>query len=289
MADVQYLVLPDSVRPYLLARVRWPDVAQAISAGRPYWQHDPGLFDLPYEPSSATVTPAEAALIAASWGARLSDPTDPVPFLFRRMPPNWSYLVPAERHAWSLEFVLGRRGSASHAGRSRSFLRKHRHDQSLRQPELELGGQTTKLLGTPDGEPAPRNSLDPSVKGNGHLPMAASERRRHARVHLSGRAQIRCCHKIISVDLLNISEGGLHLVVPYARSILESGRTLDPPLWLEDRISGSDISLDVASSVSWHSIVGPTTQLGVVFAELNDEQAQQVQSFLATLGPEPGR
>lgn len=289
MADVRYLVLPDTVSPYLLARVRWPDVAQAISAERPYWQHDPGLFDLPYEPSSATVTPAEAASIAASWGARLSDPTDPVPFVFRRMPPNWSNLVPAERRAWSLEFVAGRHASASHTAHSRSFLRKHRHDQSLRRPEPGLGGQMTTLLGVPGGEPAPEESPDPLVKGNGHLPMVAAERRRHSRVRLSGRAQIRCGHKMISVDLLNISQGGLHLVVPDARSILESGRTLDAPLWLKDLISGSDISLDVASSVTWHRIVGPTTQLGVVFAQLNDKQAEQVQSFLATLGPEPGR
>ncbi|MGO9584249.1 MAG: PilZ domain-containing protein [Acidimicrobiales bacterium] len=289
MADVQYLVLPDTVRPYLLARVRWPDVAQAISAGRPYWQHDPGLFDLPYEPSSATVTPAEAASIVASWGAQLSDPTDPVPSLFRRMPPNWSALVPAEKRAWSLEFVAARYSSVSHAAPLRSFLRKHRHDQSLRQPESGLDGQMTKLPSMPGGKPALGKSLDPLVKGNGHLPMAAAERRLHARVHLSGRAQISCGHKIISVDLLNISQGGVHLVAPYTRSILKSGRTFEPPLWLEDRISGSDIRLDVASRITWHRIVGPNTQLGVVFAKLNDKQAEQVQSFLATLGPGSGR
>lgn len=34
-AEVQYLVLPNSTNPFLLARVRWPDVAEAISAGIP--------------------------------------------------------------------------------------------------------------------------------------------------------------------------------------------------------------------------------------------------------------
>src|ERR1700722_10346246 len=40
--EVQYLVLGDRTDPYLLARVRWPDIAQAISAGCPDWQDDLG-------------------------------------------------------------------------------------------------------------------------------------------------------------------------------------------------------------------------------------------------------
>ena len=32
---MRYLVLADRAVPYLLARVRWPDVAQAISAAAP--------------------------------------------------------------------------------------------------------------------------------------------------------------------------------------------------------------------------------------------------------------
>ena len=104
--DVQYLVLPDTTNPYLLARVRWPDVFQAISAGRPYWQDDPGLFDLPYDPSSTEVTLEQATAIAADWGARL--PADEKartsdPSLIRRMPADWSNLAPAELRAWSIE------------------------------------------------------------------------------------------------------------------------------------------------------------------------------------------
>jgi len=70
-AEVQYLILGDGVQPYLLARVRWPDVAQAISEDCPGWLDDPGLFDLPYEPASQKVSSGRAAEIAAEWGAQL--------------------------------------------------------------------------------------------------------------------------------------------------------------------------------------------------------------------------
>lgn len=107
-AEVQYVVLSGTGGPYLLARVRWPDVCQAISLGRPDWQDDPGLFDLPYDTSSVAVSLAEADAIAAAWGARLpSDPTAQAAesSLIRRMPANWSNLAPAEKRAWSLESV----------------------------------------------------------------------------------------------------------------------------------------------------------------------------------------
>jgi hypothetical protein len=105
--EVQYLVLPDATNPYLLARVRWPDVFEAISPVRPDWQDDPGLFDLPYDPSSTRVTSDEAAAIAADWGAQLpSDETGQSAkvALVRRMPANWSDLSRAERRAWSIEY-----------------------------------------------------------------------------------------------------------------------------------------------------------------------------------------
>jgi len=105
---VQYLVLADSTHPFLLARVRFPDVAQAISAGCPDWLDDVGLFDLPNDPSSVPVTLARAAEIALGWGAQIpSEGTVVVtrPALVRRMPANWSNLTPAERRAWSLDVV----------------------------------------------------------------------------------------------------------------------------------------------------------------------------------------
>ena len=107
--ELQYLILRDvNAKPYLLARVLWPRVCHAISAQRPDWKDDPGLFDLPYDPSAESVTFEQATRIAADWGARLpSDETPAVsgPPMIRRMPPNWSNLSPAERRAWGLEFV----------------------------------------------------------------------------------------------------------------------------------------------------------------------------------------
>lgn len=115
--EVKYLVLTDHAIPYLLARVRWPDVAQAISRGRPDWLEDTGLFDLPYHPSAVTVTFTQAASVAAAWGTALEGeiPTD-VPSYIRRMPANWSDLSPSERRAWDIEFV-GRRQPPARRGR----------------------------------------------------------------------------------------------------------------------------------------------------------------------------
>jgi hypothetical protein len=104
--EVQYLVLPDPENPYLLARVRWPDVFQAISPVRPDWQDDPGLFDLPYSSCSWPITSERAAAIAVEWGGRLpadDDPGTPRRALMRRMPADWSNLSRAERRAWSIE------------------------------------------------------------------------------------------------------------------------------------------------------------------------------------------
>jgi hypothetical protein len=117
---VSYLVLPNATDPYLLARVRWPDVFQAISPVRPYWQDDPGLFDLPYAPTSTAVTYEEAARIATEWGARLpSEEEDQAsgPSLIRRMPSDWTNLSMAEKRAWSI--VVGKSRKARRWGRRR--------------------------------------------------------------------------------------------------------------------------------------------------------------------------
>ncbi len=115
---LQYLVLPNVANPYLLARVRWPDVCQAISPGRPIWQEDPGLFDLPYDPSGTPVTLEQATTIAAGWGVALD--RDDTTYasgatLIRRMPSNWSNLSPAELRAWAIDDVPPRRGTTAPA------------------------------------------------------------------------------------------------------------------------------------------------------------------------------
>ena len=111
--EVKYLVLADRAVPYLLARVRWPDVAQAISAASPDWLDDSGLFDLPYDPSAVTVSFPQAASVAAGWGRQLhAEAAEGVPAYIRRMPANWSDLSPSERRAWGIEFVGRRRAPA---------------------------------------------------------------------------------------------------------------------------------------------------------------------------------
>jgi hypothetical protein len=285
-AEVQYLVLPDAMNPYLLARVRWPDIAQAISAGRPDWQDDPGLFDLPYDPSSATVTLVQAASIAARWGADIfSDTAEPVPSLIRRMPANWSELVPAERRAWSLEFIEGRGASASRMGRLGSFLRTR--NGSPRRSALEPAEQMAKLLDAQNDEPAPGGDRYLVARDKSRPTTVVAERRRHARVHLYGRARMSSGRRTFSANLVNVSQGGVHCVVPDASSVLESGTKLDAPLLLEDVASRSQVSLEVASSVTWHRDIGVGTQLGVVFAEMNNEQVERVQRFLVTVDAEP--
>jgi hypothetical protein len=105
--EIQYLVLAHAGEPFLLARVRWPDVAQAVTPGCLEWQEDVGLFDLPGDPGSAPVTLDQAVDIAVGWGAQL--PSEPTvgsgPLLIRRMPANWSDMPPAERRAWSLDLA----------------------------------------------------------------------------------------------------------------------------------------------------------------------------------------
>jgi hypothetical protein len=99
-------VLPDVDDPWLLARVRWPDVYQAISEAAPEWRSDPGLFDLPYDPSAVAVTAEQAEAIATSWGAHVPAADEgpvPGPALIRRMPANWSELAPAVTHTWWID------------------------------------------------------------------------------------------------------------------------------------------------------------------------------------------
>jgi hypothetical protein len=151
--EVQYLVLPDARNPHLLARVRWPDVHQAISPVRPDWQDDLGLFDLPYDPSSTRVTPAEAAMIAADWGAQLpsDDTTQSAQLvLMRRMPANWSDLSRAERRAWSLDTAKPPRSSAAGdevpPGRRRASLRSRFARARVRRRDVEPAPDPSELL-----------------------------------------------------------------------------------------------------------------------------------------------
>ncbi len=283
-AEVRYLVLPATKNPHLLARVRWPDVAQGISAGRPYWQDDPGLFDLPYDPNCAEVTLVEAASIAAGWGVQLhSGAPDSVISFIRRMPANWSNLVPAERRAWSVDYISGQDGLVAREGRLRSLFRIR--GRSSPELPLEVAEQVVSLDVAFD-----KLSLDQirhrAAENNGGTRHPATERRRHARVQVYGRAQISLGERGVAANLVNVSQGGVHCVVPNSRSLVEFGDELQPPLLLEDEISRSRVRLDVASNVTWRKEIGPGTQLGVGFAELDSEHLERVQRFLVTVGAE---
>lgn len=253
-AEVKYFVLADSTSPYLLARVRWPDVAQAITAGFREWQDDPGLFDLPYDPISATVTSVQAAAIAAAWGARL--PTDdtvksPLPPLIRRMPANWSDLSPAEIRAWSLDYVVrGRRAAAS----------------APTQGNGERSGRKSRL--------GRRRS------------SAFAERRIHARALVGGQAQIRCGPKTVTADLVDVGPGGMHCVVLDTQAVLEVGGDLGRPIVLRRDTPEKPIRLDVAGTVTWRSDVGLGTHFGVAFGPLSEEQAGRIHDLLTASGAE---
>ena len=138
---VTYLVLADRAVPYLLARVRWPDVAQAISAASPAWLDDPGLFDLPYDPTAVTLSFPQAASVAAGWGQRLSpEPTEDAPSYLRRMPANWSDLTPSELRTWGIEFIGRRRAAARRLGVGRAQLPKVATERCSH-PRLGLDGR----------------------------------------------------------------------------------------------------------------------------------------------------
>jgi hypothetical protein len=251
--EVKHYVLGGTTNPYLLARVRWPDVAQAITEGCRDWQDDPGLFDLPYEPTGATVTEAEAAAIAVGWGAPLpsNGTVSSVPPLIRRMPANWSNLAPAEKRAWSLEFVpVGQRADASRRWAAR---------------RAGLASWISRF-------------------GPGRTPK--TERRHHARVLVSGRAQMGFGAKTVIADLVDASEGGMHCVLRDTQAVVEAGGKLGSLLVLKGGAFDNDIRLDVGGTVTWHSDTGLGAHFGIAFEPLNDEQSERVQRFLVVSGLE---
>jgi hypothetical protein len=254
-AELKYFVLGNGTGPLLLARLRWPDVAQAITAGLRDWQDDIGLFDLPYDPNGQPATFDEATAIAAGWGVVLpadgvfSSPLQP---LIRRMPANWSNLAPAEKHAWALEFVTSGRRSGS-----RRQMSKSRAASGSQRSRFGLRRSTTK-----------------------------AERRLNTRVLVGGQTKIRLGRKIVSADLVDLSQGGMHCVVLGTQAFVEVGGKLGPPLVLEVHSPKSRITLEVGGTVTWHNNTGLGTHFGIEFAPLNDEQLERVRRLLVTSGAE---
>jgi hypothetical protein len=167
--EIKYYVLLDRAAPYLLARVRWPDVAQAITAGNPDWLDDMGLFDLPYDPSAVTVSFTQAASVAAGWGRQLhAEPARDVPSFIRRMPANWSDLTPVERQALGLDSARRRRVSARSLRRLRSTRAKIAAAAQVGgYPDAFADGSSAMSLGEPAGHGYGRNLA-------ARLPMAGT-------------------------------------------------------------------------------------------------------------------
>jgi PilZ domain len=273
--ELTYLLLAERAVPYLLARVRWPDVAQAISAASPDWIDDPGLFDLPYDPSAVTVTIPQAASVAAGWDARLEDePAASGASYIRRMPSNWSDLTPSERRTWGLEFV-GRRRTRRHRAPGRRSLQKklaadaNSHLVALPGPVADDRVQLAALTNTP--------------------PLVTVERRGAARVRLGGHAYIRCDHTTISAGLVDLSEQGVRCVLPDGLPLIGAGATLGGAFLLEAEGHKSRICLDVPGRISWRRSAASGTHLGVAFDELGGGQLEGVRRFLAAAGRKRGR
>jgi hypothetical protein len=276
--DVKYFVLGGATNPYLLARVRWPDVAHAITKGCLTWLDDPGLFDLPYDPISARVSFDEASAIATDWGINLQSGAviETARPLIRRMPANWSRLSRAEEQAWALEYVT--------TGLSANALRESSDGRDPRK-----SGRRS-LLGRRRPEHAPaassngQNTTDVAAT-NGHKPP---DRRRHARVPVGKPAQIRCGDKTVAANLMDVSEGGGRWLVFDPHAALEVGEQLDPSLVLEGDGFEVQVNLDVGGTVIWGNDTGLGAQVGVAFEQLSDKQVERVQHLLLSSGAERG-
>jgi hypothetical protein len=280
--EVRYLVLADRAVPYLLARVRWPDVAQAIAAGSADWLDDPGLFDLPYDPSAVTVSFSQAASVAAGWGRELlGGPAEGAPSFMRRMPANWSDLSAAERRAWGLHSVGRRRASARRLRRLRATQAKIAAASAA-----QANGHADALAGEGGGLGAVAagpvaNGSGPLVGVPSGLGSTTAERRRDMRVRVDGRAHIRYGHTTISAGLVDLSEGGVRCVMSDGLTVLAPGETLDGPFLLEAEVNSLRICLDVVGRISWHRSIGDGTHFGLNFGQLDDGQTEGVQRFLA--------
>ena len=274
--EVRYLVLADRAVPYLLARVRWPDVAQAISAANPDWIEDPGLFDLPYDPSAVTVSFPQAASVAAGWGTQLHpEAAENVPAYIRRMPANWSDMSPSELRTWGIDSL----------GRSRAPSRPL---QGLRALHAKLAGlrasaQTDSHQGEPSRQAA--NGRGPAVDVTSGPEHVEAERRGTARVRLVGRAHIRFEHTTVTAGLVDLSERGVQCVLPKAPALVKPGARLGAPFVLEAEAEASRICLDVTSRISWQQSNGSGTHFGVSFGDLANGEAEGVELLLAAAGP----
>lgn len=262
--EIHYLVLADRAVPYLLARVRWPDVAQAISAGCPDWLDDIGLFDLPYDPNAVPVSFTQAASVSAGWGRKLgTEPAANVPSFIRRMPANWSDMTPGERRAFGLEPADRRRLSVRRLRR----IRASQATISARAPVAALVNEHVSGI-------APGSDV--------------AERRHQVRVRVDGRGHIRSGQSTVSAALVDLSEGGMRCVLPDAPLVLSPGQELGGPFLLEGEAAGSRICIAATGRVSWILDGSSGTHFGVTFGDLSGGEVEGVHRFQVTAGSRRG-
>lgn len=288
--EVTYLVLADRAVPYLLARVRWPDVAQAITVGNPDWLDDPGLFDLPYHPSAVSVSFPQAASVAEGWGRQLSaEPAAGVPSFIRRMPANWGDLSPAELRAFGIESSRKRRPSARRVRRLRASQAKIAASSAAAQANGHAGAPAGAGVGPAEGVDGSAANGRRRVTGvaSGRVSVA-TERRRQVRVRVGGRARIRCGRTTISAGLIDLSEGGVRCILPDGLSPPAPGAMLDGPFLLEAEVITPRICLNVPGRISWHRSTGTGTHFGICFGTLDDGETEGVQRFLAAASSRRG-
>ena len=255
-ASPSFFAFPGAENPYLLAFVRWPDTAQAISAGCPEWQHDQGLFDLPYHEQAVEVAVSDAAEIAGAWGADLLDEdaaTRPVAQVIRRMPANWSALAPEERRAWGLDTVT----MAQRAG-------------------VAVPPVTTPLRRLAERLAAVRDGRRPA------------ERRAHERIRLAGTVDIGCHGDVIPSGILDISAGGAHCLGATIPTTLQVGEAIRASLVLEPSGQEGRVALTAPATVAWRTDARAGAHVGLAFGALGDDDRALLEGLLSVaLSREP--
>jgi hypothetical protein len=260
--DIVYLALPDAVRPYLLARVRWPDVAQAVTVECAVWQEDPGLFDLPYHPYSVRLTHDEAADIARTWGVDIADDgaaPEPGPLVIRRMPSNWGMLAPAERRAWGLDLaVLTSSAGPRSAGLGARWAGRARAGRGL----ADAISRLRRRRATPD-------------------------RRGDERIRIAGLAHLSVCDVNLSASVLDISRRGLHCFALDMPADAQSGERVRTALALEQLNGSEQIDLESDAAIIWRRDVDGGSHFGVAFEVHDSEQAERIHGLLAVAASGP--
>jgi hypothetical protein len=257
-SSIQYLVLPDVRSPFLLARVRWPDVAQAISPANLEWQDDPGLFDLPYDPSSVAISAEHASAIAEGWGASLPAGGEASAWtrsIIRRMPPNWSSPSPAEVYQWSLDLARPA-GPRGHASFPSAEARTRRFASLLR-------------------------AGDRSNVANDEAEHEKVDRRREPRVRIRSLAEIGFGTAHLPAELLDLAGGGARLFLRHCSAVLDVGRTLDPLVLIDSNGTIATKRLELSGTVEWRSDSREGSDFGVSFRSLRTAQSDGVRLLVA--------